>query len=51
MHGGMGHRLPAAGTANGEARVALTRGEFADLIHEHAEALYRIAYRLSLIHI
>jgi RNA polymerase sigma-70 factor (ECF subfamily) len=26
--------------------VALTRGEFADLIHEHAEALYRIAYRM-----
>lgn len=34
------------GTANGEARVALTRGEFADLIHEHAAALYRIAYRM-----
>jgi RNA polymerase sigma-70 factor (ECF subfamily) len=26
--------------------VALTRGEFADLIHEHAAALYRIAYRM-----
>jgi RNA polymerase sigma-70 factor (ECF subfamily) len=26
--------------------VALTRGEFAELIHEHAAALYRIAYRL-----
>ena len=26
--------------------MALTRGEFADLIHEHAEALYRIAYRM-----
>ncbi len=26
--------------------MALTRGEFADLIHEHAEALYAIAYRM-----
>ena len=26
--------------------MALTRGEFADLIHEHAEALYCIAYRM-----
>jgi RNA polymerase sigma-70 factor (ECF subfamily) len=26
--------------------VALTRGEFADLIHEHAAALYAIAYRM-----
>ena len=26
--------------------MALTRGEFADLIHEHAEALYRIAYHM-----
>ena len=26
--------------------MALTRGEFADLIHEHAAALYRIAYRM-----
>ena len=33
--------------ANGrEAPVALTRAEFADLIHEHAPALYRIAYRM-----
>ena len=26
--------------------VALSRGEFADLIHDHAPALYRIAYRM-----
>jgi RNA polymerase sigma-70 factor (ECF subfamily) len=26
--------------------VALSRGEFADLIHDHAAALYRIAYRM-----
>jgi RNA polymerase sigma-70 factor, ECF subfamily len=26
--------------------VALTRGEFAELIHEHAAALYAIAYRM-----
>ncbi|HEY4233175.1 MAG TPA: RNA polymerase sigma factor [Lacipirellulaceae bacterium] len=26
--------------------MALTRGQFADLIHEHAPALYRTAYRM-----
>lgn len=26
--------------------MALSRGQFADLIHEHAPALYRIAYRM-----
>ncbi len=45
LHSGLGHQLPH-GTANGEAWVALTRGEFADLIHEHAAALYAIAYRM-----
>lgn len=30
----------------GEARVALTRTDFGVLIHDHAPALYRIAYRL-----
>lgn len=40
--------LPAA-TRNrrtGEAKVALSRADFVDLIHEHAAALYRIAYRM-----
>src|SRR5262245_39525717 len=32
--------------ANGEARVALSRTDFVVLIHGHAPALYRIAYRL-----
>ena len=32
---------------NGERqRVALSRSDFVVLIHEHAPALYRIAYRL-----
>ena len=29
-----------------EAPVALSQGQFAELIHEHAPALYRIAYRM-----
>lgn len=32
--------------AHGEARVALSRTDFSDLIDDHAPALYRIAYRL-----
>jgi RNA polymerase sigma-70 factor (ECF subfamily) len=45
MHDGLATSYRAE-QLTGEARVALTRGEFADLIHEHAAALYRIAYRL-----
>lgn len=43
-----GLRPPASCTeqAIGEARVALSRTDFVVLIHEHAPALYRIAYRL-----
>lgn len=32
--------------ANGRGKVALTRAAFVDMIHEHAPALYRIAYRM-----
>jgi len=46
MHGGLSHLLRAE-HANGERQsVALSRGEFAELIHDHAPALYRIAYRM-----
>jgi RNA polymerase sigma-70 factor (ECF subfamily) len=43
-----GHSQPViyAEQANGEARVALSRTDFVVLIHDHAPALYRIAYRL-----
>jgi RNA polymerase sigma-70 factor, ECF subfamily len=34
------------GTEAPEARVALSRTDFVVLIHEHASALYRLAYRL-----
>jgi RNA polymerase sigma-70 factor (ECF subfamily) len=41
------HSQPViAEQANGEARVALSRTDFGVLIHDHAPALYRIAYRL-----
>jgi RNA polymerase sigma-70 factor (ECF subfamily) len=46
MHGGFGQAATARNRQTGEARVALSRADFVDLIHQHAPALYRIAYRM-----